>query len=104
MQKIIRCLLYSKSQGNKSVTQVQKKNDEIENLASYLNKKNTKRTFFDGWKAYSDRKKELRSMEEEAARYNKHRTLNIIMKSWLKSTMDSNKTKIKNEVLQRTEI
>lgn len=26
------------------------------------------------------------------------------MKSWLQITMDSNKTKIKNEVLQKTEI
>lgn len=43
-------------------------------------------------------------MDEGAAKYQKHRVMKNVLKSWLKMTMDSNKTKIKNEVLQKTEI
>lgn len=35
-------------------------------------------------------------MEERADKYQKERLLKNIMKEWLRQTMDSNKTKIKN--------
>lgn len=73
-------------------------------MANHLSQKNTKRTFFDAWKQYSDKNKGIRRMDEGAAKYQKHRVMKNVLKSWLKMTMDSNKTKIKNEVLQKTEI
>ena len=43
-------------------------------------------------------------MEERCDRYNQKRTLKVCLKEWLKLTMISNRNKIKNEVLQKTEI
>lgn len=65
-------------------------------MANHLNQKNTKRAFFDSWKQYSDKNKCIRKMDEGAAKYQKHRVMKNVLKSWLKMTMDSNKTKIKN--------
>jgi len=43
-------------------------------------------------------------MEERADKYKNTRTLKTIMKEWLSQTMKSNRAKIKNDVLQKTEI
>jgi hypothetical protein len=43
-------------------------------------------------------------MEERAEKYKNTRTLRGIMKEWLALTMKNNRNKIKNEVLQKTEI
>ena len=43
-------------------------------------------------------------MEETSEKHNQTRTLRVCMKEWLGQTMRSNRNKIKNEVLQRTEI
>jgi len=43
-------------------------------------------------------------MEERCDKYNQTRTLKVCMKEWLGLTMKSNRNKIKNDVLQHTEI
>jgi hypothetical protein len=45
------------------IIQVEKKNDEIENLANHFHKKNTKQTYFEFWKKYTDKSKYLRKMD-----------------------------------------
>lgn len=39
---------------------VQKKNDEIENLAAHISQKNTKKSFFGGWRAHTKKMARLR--------------------------------------------
>lgn len=43
-------------------------------------------------------------MEERSEKYNQTRTLRVCLKEWLGMTMRSNRNKIKNEVLQKTEV
>jgi hypothetical protein len=83
---------------------VQKKGDEIENFAAFFNSKNHKKTFFNAWKNYADKNKYLRKMEERSEKYKNTRTLRTCMKEWLTITMKSNRNKIKNDVLQKTEV
>lgn len=83
---------------------MQKKNDEIENLAQYFNNKNTKKTFFEGWREYAEKRKYRRRMEDRSEKYCQQRVMKNVLKEWLAITMTSNKVKIKNDVLQKTEI
>ena len=69
-----------------------------------MNHKNTKKSFFLGWKRYSDQKKYLRKMEDESKKYQEMRCMKMVLKSWLNITMENTKTKIKNDVLQKTEM
>ena len=73
-------------------------------MANYLSQKNTKKNFFNGWKMYSDKKKYIRKMDEKAEKYHNQRIMKNVLKSWLDIMMDNNKIKIKNDVLQKTEI
>ena len=43
-------------------------------------------------------------MEERSEKYNQTRTQRVCLKEWLGQTMRANRNKIKNDVLQRTEI
>jgi len=43
-------------------------------------------------------------MEERCDKYNQSRTLKVCLKEWHNMTMSSNRNKIKNEVLQKTEM
>ena len=53
---------------------------------------------------YSDKKKYIRKMDEKAEKYHNQRIMKNVLKSWLDIMMDNNKIKIKNDVLQKTEI
>lgn len=75
---------------------VQKKNDEIENLANHLSKNNKKTTFFKAWKQYTDTKKYLREMEDRADKYYQNRVRKQVIKAWLAITMHNTKVKIKD--------
>lgn len=83
---------------------VQKKGDEIENFANFFNSKNHKKTFFNAWKQLASQNKYLRKMEERSEKYLHNRTQKTCLKEWHELTMKSNRNKIKNDVLQRTEI
>lgn len=83
---------------------VQKKTDEIENIAEHFNKKNHKKNFFNAWRSYTDHKLYLRRMEEKSEKYYHNYRLKSSLKAWLGLTMTSNRLKIKNEVLHKTEI
>ena len=105
MPQIVWRILHSQQKGTTVWYQkVEKKNSEIENLAAHLNHKNTKKSFFLGWKTYSDHKKYLRKMEDESKKYQERRCMKMVLKSWLYITMENTKTKIKNDVLQKTEM
>lgn len=82
---------------------MQKKGDEIENFAAFFNAKNHKKAFFGAWKQHSQQSQYLRKMEERSEKYRNTRTLKTCLKEWLALTMRSNRNRIKNEVLQRTE-
>lgn len=88
--------MHSQSQSFFVFIQVQKKNDEIENLANHWSSKTTKNTFFRAWKSYSDQRKYLRQMEDRSSKYEKQRIMKNVLKEWLKITMENNRTKIKN--------
>lgn len=81
---------------------VQKKTDEIENIAIHFNKKNIKRNFFMAMKELVEKKHYLRKMEDKAESYYQKYRMRTVMKSWLGMTMDSNKIKIKNDILHKT--
>jgi hypothetical protein len=82
---------------------VQKKGDEIENLAGFCSGRSCKLSFFGAWRAYAEKNRALRKMEERSEKYRQTRTLRTIMKAWLGITMGSNRSKIRNDVLHRTE-
>ena len=41
-------------------------------------------------------------MDDEAKKYQEKRSMRTVLKSWLHITMENTKTKIKNEVLNKT--
>lgn len=75
----------------------------MENLAAFCSARTCKLNFFGAWRAHAEKNKQLRKMEERSEKYKQTRTLRTIMKAWLGMTMGSNRSKIRNDVLHRTE-
>lgn len=63
-----------------------------------------KKNFFSAWKGYSDKQKYIRRMEDAAEKHKQKWILRSCLKEWSNMTMKSNRVRIKNEVLHKTEI
>jgi len=79
------------------------KKEVIANFARMIYEKNWLRTVLGAWRAQKDKMKRLKQMDDKAESYNQKRLLKSVLKAWNGVMMQENRTKIRNNVMRKTE-
>lgn len=79
------------------------KKEVIANFSRMIYEKNWLRTVLAAWRAQKDKMKHLKRMDEKAESYNQKRMMKSVLKSWHGVMMQENRTKIRNNVMRKTE-